>query len=521
MTSLRGHLPWLAAALTGSSLLLGCVSPAPPAAVELDVVLPESWTAAPPDTRIVEPGEVWWLEFEDRRLDALIEDVLRANHDLAAAAARVEAAAAEARIVGADLRPQVSIGVDGSRARRNFIGLPIPGGVPGGVLSSTSTSIGAGLNVSWEADLWGRLRAARNAAGAGVAAVEADLAGARLSLAGQTAKAWFAASEARLQLALAEETLASRVKTRERIRRRYEMGTRGALDLRLAISNESRAEASLAARRRQLDAAERRLQLLLSEYPRRPENGLAGTELPEPPVGLPALLPSELITRRPDLAAFDRRLAAAGFNVQQARAALYPRLSLTGSTGRLSSDVEDLLDSDFSVWNLAASLLQPVFQGGRLRAGVDLAEARHRELAERYAQAVLNALAEVELALVAERTLAEEVAALETSVEQSRAAQRLAEDRYAAGLVDFLTVLESQREATVAQIALLSVQRQRLDARIDLHLALGGGALGGGALGGGAAAHPQGAAATAPAVASTSLTTTQVSGPNEIHDHDE
>ncbi len=190
---------------------------------------------------------------------------------------------------------------------------------------------------------------------------------------------------------------------------------------------------------------------------------------------MPALLPAEVVARRPDLVALERRLLAAGFSLRQARAALYPRLSLTGSTGRLSSEVEDLLDSDLSVWSLATNLVQPVFQGGRLRAGVDLADARRRELAERYAQALLNALAEVELALVAERTLADEARALREAVVQSVAAQRLAEDRYAAGLVDFLTVLESQRDASLAQIALLAVERRRLDARVDLNLALGGG----------------------------------------------
>ncbi len=470
----RGRSRLTATGIASSLLLAGCLSPAPPAPVALEVELPDRWTAAEPEATTIEPSAAWWTEFADPRLDALIAEVLDVNHDLAAAAARVEAAAAEARIAGADLVPRLAASLDSSRAQRNFIGLPIPN-APGGVLSTTSTSLGASLNVSWEADLWGRLRAGRNAARAGVEAARADLAGARLSLAGQAAKAWFAAAEARLQLERAERTLAIRASTRERIRRRYQLGTRSALDLRLAMANEGRARADLAGRERQLDAAERQLQLLLSRYPARPASGAVPAELPEPPVGLPALLPSELLTRRPDLAALDRRLAAAGFGFQQARASLYPRFSLTGSTGRLSAEIEDLLDSDFSVWSLAANLLQPIFQGGRLEAGVELADARYRELAERYAQALLGAFAEVELALAAERSLATQAAALATSVEQSLAAQKLAEERYTAGLADYLAVLESQREATQAEIALLGVQRQRLDARVDLYLALGGG----------------------------------------------
>jgi outer membrane protein TolC len=190
---------------------------------------------------------------------------------------------------------------------------------------------------------------------------------------------------------------------------------------------------------------------------------------------MPALLPVELISRRPDLAAQEQRLVAAGFDVRRARASLYPRLSLTGSTGRLSSDVEDLLDSDFSVWSLAANLLQPVFQGGRLRAGVDLAEARQRELASTWAQAVLGAFAEVELSLAAADSLAVQADALRRAAEQAVEAQELAERRYDAGLADFLSVLQSQRDASLSQTALLAVRRQQLEARVDLHLALGGG----------------------------------------------
>jgi NodT family efflux transporter outer membrane factor (OMF) lipoprotein len=455
--------------------LSACVSVAPTETPAVEAELPESWTAAPEEAEPAAQLQArWWSEFGDPELDTVIEEVLVANNDLAAAAARVDAAVARARIAGADLYPQIGVGLDGSRSRRNFIGFPIPGG-ESGVLSTTTTSVGASLNVSWEADLWGRLRAGRSSAQASVEAAAADLASARLSLAGQAAKAWFAAAEARLQLELAEETFASRSLTSQRIRRRYELGTRGALDLRQALTNESNAEATLATRERQLDAAERQLELLLSRYPGRSAVSDSAEALPEPPTGLPPLLPSELVTRRPDLAAVESRLTAAGFDIKEARASLYPRLALTGSTGRVSEDIEDLLDSDFSVWSLAANLLQPVFQGGRLRAGVDLTEARYRELAESYAQSVLRAFAEVELALTAEETLAREVEALERSVEQSVAAQRLAENRYGAGLADFLTVLQAQRDATLTQVALLAVQRQRLDARIDLYLALGGG----------------------------------------------
>ena len=461
------------ATLIGAALLVGACASAPIEPEPPLESLPEAWTAATADLP-VESRSDWWTEFDDPELERIVSDVLASNNDLAAAVARVDAAAARARIAGADLAPNVGIDGSGLRSRRNFIGFPIPGS-EGGVASSTSTSLGVNLNVSWEIDVWGRLRAAKAAATANLEAAEADLAGARLSLAGQAAKVWFGVAEARLQVGLAEETLASRTLTRERLRRRYELGTRDALDLRLAISNEEAARASLASRRRTLDAVERQLQLLLARYPATGGAADLAQELPEAPGGTPALLPAELISRRPDLAAQEQRLAAAGFDVRRARASLYPAISLTGSTGRLSSEVEDLLDSDFSVWSLAANLLQPVFQGGRLRAGVDLAEARQRELASTWAQAVLEAFADVELALAAAESLAVQADALRLAAEQAVEAQKLAERRYDAGLADFLSVLQSQRDASLSQTALLAVRRQQLEARVDLHLALGGG----------------------------------------------
>jgi NodT family efflux transporter outer membrane factor (OMF) lipoprotein len=457
-------------------LALGCASAPPPEEPDLDVTVPSQWTAS--DAAPTGPEqtiEAWWTTFADSRLDALITEALERNRDLVAAAARVDAAVAQARIIGADLYPQIGASFDPARSKRNFIGFPIPGS-EGEVLSVTTSTFGAGLNISWEADLWGRLSARKGAALAGVEATRADLASAQLSLAGQTAKTWFAVVEAYQQVELAEATLAGRRLSRERIERRYQLGTRSALELRFAMSNEAGADASLALRRRQLDLAKRQLELLLSRYPDAElEQATGDLELPDPPSGVPPGLPSELVTRRPDLVATERRLAAAGLRIKEARASLYPQLRLTGSAGSLSSDVGDLLNLDFSVWSLAANLLQPLYQGGRLRGGVQLSEANRRELAETYAQVILRAFGEVESTLAAERFLAQQEQALAVAATQSGEAERLSNKRYDAGLVSYLAVLEAQRDAFVAQSQHLASRRQRLDARIDLYLALGGG----------------------------------------------
>ena len=189
---------------------------------------------------------------------------------------------------------------------------------------------------------------------------------------------------------------------------------------------------------------------------------------------MPAGLPAELLSRRPDLVEAERRLAASWARVSEAKRALYPRLSLTGSNGKASADLGDLLDGDFAVWSLAANLTQPLFQGGRLRAGVELAESRRDEAAAVFTAAVLRALAEVEGGLAADRFLAGQEEALRGAAASAAAAQRLAQERYLQGVTDIVTLLDAQRRAHEAKSQLLDVRKQQIDNRIDLHLALGG-----------------------------------------------
>jgi NodT family efflux transporter outer membrane factor (OMF) lipoprotein len=304
-------------------------------------------------------------------------------------------------------------------------------------------------------------------------AAVADYRGARLSIAAQTMKAWFATAEASQQLALAEATVESFTNSTQQVRQRYESGIRSSLDLRLSLANLAGAEALLKQRRRQLDAAVRQLEVLLGRYPGRELE--VPKELPDTPPPIPAGLPADLIDRRPDLAAAERRLAASDERYKAARRDRYPRFSLTATGGTSTKGLRDLVDGDFSVWSLAFNLLQPVFQGGRLRAAVDLSEAQANETLINYAGAALRAYAEVETALASEEYLAEREGDLALAREQSRAAERLSENRYAAGLENFITVLESQRRALQADGEWIAARRQRLENRVDLYLALGGG----------------------------------------------
>lgn len=451
----------------------GCATVAPEVThPEIGVTPPQDWAVFEPFSSVGEISADWWTSFGDPALNAFVERALEQNRDLQVAAARLGQAAADSRIAGADIMPTVQASFNGSRRKQNFIGFPIPGSEDG-VLSTVSTNTGVSLDTTWEADLWGRLRAGARASLADLQATAADYRGAQLSIAGQTVKAWFATVEAQQQLALAEATVRSFRASSEQVRTRFERGIRPSLDLRLSLSNLAGAEALLQQRRQQLDATRRQLNVLLGEYAG--DGILVPSELPDVPPTVPAGLPAALVSRRPDLVAAERRLAAATERMFVARRDLYPRISLTASGGTASGNLQDLIDPGLSVWSFAGGLLQPIFQAGRLRAGVDRAEARIEEAVTSYAASALQAYAEVESALAAESFFIERVQYLSTAAEQSRAAEFLAEDRYRNGLENFVTVLESQRRALQADGELIAARRLHLENRVDLYLALGGG----------------------------------------------
>jgi NodT family efflux transporter outer membrane factor (OMF) lipoprotein len=448
----------------------GCAKAPPTTTPDLGVVVPQTWTAA--DSPAGQIQAEWWTDFGDPSLDGVVRLALEQNRDLQAAAARLEQAAADSRIAGADLQPSVQASFTQSRRKQNFIGFPIPGSEDR-VLSTISVNMGVSLETSWEVDLWGRLRAGARASLADLQATAADYRGAQLSLSGQVAKAWLAAVEARQQVALAETTVNSFRASSVQVRARFEQGLRPSLDLRLSLANLANAQALLQQRRQQLDATRRQLNVLISRYAG--EAVEIPAVLPDVPAPIPAGLPADLVGRRPDLVSAERRLASATERLTVARRDLYPRLSLTASGGTASGALRDLVDPGLSVWSLASSLLQPVLQGGRLRAGVDRAEARIEESLASYTSTALQAYAEVESALAADEFLAERSGYLGVAAEQSRAAEQLANDRYRAGLEDFVTVLESQRQALQAEGELIAARRLHLDNRVDLYLALGGG----------------------------------------------
>ena len=424
-------------------------------------------------TELVYPIPKWWEAFEDTSLNKVIEKVLEANHDLHIAAARLEQAKALAVSAKSPLLPTLGTSGTASRRKQNFLGFPIRGNEDGSPPNTTTNTYGVNITANWEIDVWGKLRNSARAALADAQAVEADYLGARLSLTAQATNIYLSIIEARSQVKLAKATLTSYKIASERIRERYNRGLSPSLDLRLARSNSAAAAATLSRNQQVLDHVERQLILLLGQYAKKPEI-TASVNLPTQILPTPPNVTSNLIARRPDLSAAERRLTAAENRKKQAELERLPRFSLTASNGSQSSEFTELLNGNFSIWNLVGNLTQPLLQGGRIRANLDQAYAGIDLARATYAKIALRAYVEIDQAINDEFLFKEQAKALSIASAEAYAAQSLAEDRYTKGLSNLTTLLDAQRRAYNAESQLLSVKRQRLNARVNLIVALGG-----------------------------------------------
>ncbi len=456
-------------ALSSVVALSSCTTPPPVEHPDLNLNLPQEWALPSPGERKLQGP--WWNSFGDSDLSSLIQEALDHNHDLKAALARLEKARARGQVVGASSLPSANLSLDASRRKMNFIGFPIPNG-GGDVLSTRSTNLQLSLNTQWELDLWGRIKSGQEAALADIQAQELDLAAFKESLASKVCNTWFNLLEAQQQLKLAEETEESLRKTSEWIKNRYRSGLRKPLDLRLSESLLASAQERVTAQQQIVDSHSRQIEILLGRYPQGEIQ--SQTQLPQLPREIPAGLPALLVSQRPDVRKAERQLAASRARYREAKASLYPRIALTASGGTSTEKLEDLLNGDFSVWSIAGNIVQPLFEGGRIRAQIKVSEAEEKEILSLYANTVLRAFSEVELALASENFLAKREASLERAFLQAKEAERLSQDQYRNGLGTFLLYLESQRQAIQAQQQWLRVKRQRLESRVSLHLALGG-----------------------------------------------
>ncbi len=423
---------------------------------------PEVWAAS--GVAGETPKTDWLSQFDDEKLVALVNEALSANPSIRSQFYAVEATRAQARSTYGRSLPSLS-------------GSASAGGTSNYIESIDSrvddTTFGVGLDLSWDIDLWGRLRAGINAAEADLVASEADLASARLALAAQTASAWFDLNAALAQERVAVETFEARSRALELTERRLSRGLASALDVRTARTTQASAEASIAAQRQASQNASRRLEILLGRYPSAELDALA--ELPElsaiPPSGNPTLL----LTRRPDIAAAEARVMAAGLRAEQARLAMLPSLRLTGSVSTTETDISDALDPTRVAARLIAGLAAPIFNGGSLDADRDAAVASARAAVENYAATTLTAWREVEDALAADTLLALQEDAQFRALEEARLAEELATRQYTNGLVSIFNLIDSQTRRLSAESSLISARSARASNRVSFHLALGGG----------------------------------------------
>jgi len=473
------------------SILIGCISPTPTLEPHLQVTVPENWTALPKPSRnttyntidkvtkslTVNTEKSWLADFEDQTLLTLVEEALGQNFDLKSALARVEAAQARAKQEGAKRLPDIT--TEASASRRRYGSSTSRSGGSSTSLSSykssgtTSNDFDISANISWEIDLWGRLRNTTKAAEAEAEAEQADYQAARLALSANVARGWFDAIDSDQQLRLAEKTVTSFENTLNIVRQQYKLGIGSALDVHLTRENLANAHSQREARAHNRDVTVRSLETLLGRYP-------AGTlhieqNLPKLRRTIPVGLPSDLLNRRPDIIAANARLQAMKHRFAVARTNRLPNVTLTARGGVASEELRNLLDWDSLAWSLIGNLSQPLWRGGQLSADVELAEANRRQAWTDYTTVALHAFREVESTLTAEALLVNQEAAIRVAVEEITAATQLALEQYHQGLSDIVTLLSTQRRKYNAKSSLLTITKQRLHSRIDLHLALGGG----------------------------------------------
>ncbi|MEM7310685.1 MAG: efflux transporter outer membrane subunit [Planctomycetota bacterium] len=412
------------------------------------------------------PADRWWERFGDPVLDQLVELTLAGNRDLRQAAATVREAEASTRSARGARGPSLDASFAGIRTRSQA-----PPGNP-----VYSTLLFPQLTVSWRADLLGRLQSQERASVAELLAAEEDRVALAHSLIAEAARLRVSISLQERRLSLSRDIVASRTSTLETVEGRYErgVGTATAVDVHLARENLAAARAAQPPLERDLQQALFALDVLLGRAPEGSSApGSLSSPLPSAPPP-PAQLPAALLDRRPDLRAARTRLEGAAAGVDVSVAALYPELSFSAALASTGSDLDQAFDPDRFFANLVAGLAGPIFASGRLRADVDAAEARLEALAEGYAAQALRAAREVQDALTAERELRAELAERLRQRDEARMAEDLARDRYARGLQDLLTVLDTERRRATAEEQVLLLRASVWNARIDLHLALGG-----------------------------------------------
>ncbi len=450
--------------LSVTVLIVGCAVPdTPPADEALASVLPETTAIPAHFVEDTSTGEYvlpdnWISSFNDAGLTAIVNEALANNLNIVAAASQIEAASGYAIQAGSQMKPVIA--ATGETQAMEFKNM------------AQNNSSSAALGVSWELDLWGKVRAQRGAAEASLETTIADYEYLRLSIKAQAARSWYMATETVQQLKLAEEVVELYKSTLELVDAKFELGDGDMKDVYLARADLASAEDRLKQIHSARKSAIRGLELLLGRYPGAALQ-VAGEFVPVPP-SVPAGLPSDLLMRRPDLVSAEKRVEAAFLQTASASAARFPSISLTAGAGATDNALMNLLGAGSTFWNVGANFAAPLYTGGALQAEVDIQTANQETALALYGQKALVAFSEVETALTNEAVLAERVAFLEQIVVNNEGALSIANDQYDLGSIELIDVLAMQSRVVSSKVALISIKNARLAERINLHLSLGG-----------------------------------------------
>jgi multidrug efflux system outer membrane protein len=455
----------LAVASASLVVVAGCTSG--PDYRRPDVTVPTGFTGSMDQARNL-ANAAWWDLFQDPALEDLITIALGENKDLRIAMARIEEARGALGVTRSEFFPQVA---GSASAQRGVRGEAFPGG--GEETDYLSAALGL---LSYEVDIWGRVRRATESAQAQLLATEEARRAVYIGLVAQVAQTYFELRELDNQIEVARNTVGLRAESYNLTKVKYADGAGiiSELDVRQAESSLASARASLASLERQRAQKENQLSVLVGRNPGPLPRGLAlqDQKLPE---DIPAGLPSTLLERRPDILAAEQQLIAANANIGVARAQYFPRISLTAAFGFESDELDSLFEAGSEAWNVTPQIDAPIFTAGRIRGNVKVAEARREAALATYEQSIQTAFREVEDALVAIRKLREQMAAQETVAQAEHRRLQLVNTRYDQGVSSFLEVLDAQRQLFQAELDLASVRRAHLVAIVQLYKALGGG----------------------------------------------
>jgi len=427
-----------------------------------EISVPGSWSV-PSKSYSGKVENKWLNSLNDKKLIKITNEALNNNYDLKASALLLESAK-EGTIIGKSARlPFINLSGSGSRSRNNESN------------EEYNSNYGLTLAASWEVDLWGRLKNLDLASRENLLQAEADYKAAKLSLVANTAKSWFNLITAQQLLDLAVKTKESYVANARIIERNYKAGdqTASPLAVQFARNNVASAERNLINQKLSREEAARSLELLLGKYPSGQFG--SGNELPTMKKNVPAGLPSELLLRRPDLISAAAAVRASSQRAEASMKDLLPSFSLTGRGSNSSRKLDQfILDPETIVWSAATSLAQTLFRAGAQRASARIALQQNERSIRRFSSEILRALREVESALATEKSLAEQNKYLSTELRQAELAEKQAMRDYSEGLIRIISVLEAQRRAVASRRAMIFLKNQRIQNRIDLHLALGG-----------------------------------------------